>query len=104
MLLLLETHITKDSFSESNIKSLKMEQDANGTITVSELGRPRRYITDHDANGKGVFNSSFEEDVGSTVLPGILLYDTFLQTQNPIQMNDGQDLKNMRAAEPHAGL
>ncbi|ETS83400.1 hypothetical protein PFICI_05276 [Pestalotiopsis fici W106-1] len=81
-----------------------MEKDANGTITVSELGKPRRYITDHDADGKGVFNKSFEEDIGSTVLPGILLYDTFLQTQTPIQMNNGEDLKNMKAAQPHAGL
>ncbi|KAK6062733.1 cupin domain protein [Seiridium cupressi] len=81
-----------------------MEKDANGTMTVSELGRPKRYITDHDGEGKGVFNTGFEEDVSSTVLPGILLYDTFLQTQTPIQMNGGADLKAMKEQPPHAGL
>lgn len=81
-----------------------MEKDANGTIIVSELGKPKRYITDHDGEGKGVFNTTFEENVTSTVLPGILLYDTFLQTQNPIQMNHGADLDAMKGQPPHDGL
>lgn len=53
-----------------------MEKDANRTIIVSELCKPKRYITDHNEHGQGVFSNEFEEDFSSTVLPGILPYDT----------------------------
>lgn len=70
-----------------------MEKDENGKVTVSELGKPTRYVTDHNTEGKAVFSDAFDDNVSSTVLPGILLYDSYISPTHPIQMNDGADLK-----------
>ncbi|KAF4973926.1 hypothetical protein FZEAL_9112 [Fusarium zealandicum] len=70
-----------------------MEKDQDGKVIVSELGKPRRYITDHNAEGKAVFNTAFDENVSSLALPGFITYDSFTTPSHPVQMNDGADLK-----------
>ncbi|KAM0547818.1 hypothetical protein ACHAPJ_010164 [Fusarium lateritium] len=70
-----------------------MEKDESGNVIVSELGKPTRYITDHNDRGKAIFNNVLDERVSPTVLPGVILYDSFVSPTYPIQMNDGADLK-----------
>ncbi|KAF4966316.1 hypothetical protein FSARC_5988 [Fusarium sarcochroum] len=73
-----------------------MEKDESGNVIVSELGKPTRYITDHNADGKAVFNNALDEKVPSTVLPGVILYDSFISPTHPIQMDNGSDLKTAK--------
>ncbi|KAI1863840.1 uncharacterized protein JN550_009338 [Neoarthrinium moseri] len=73
-----------------------MEKDENSKPILSELGRPRRYITDHSADGKSVFSNTLEEEIPSVAFHGTIIFDAFVSSQTPVEMNGGADLKAMQ--------
>ncbi|KAH6648504.1 hypothetical protein BKA67DRAFT_575006 [Truncatella angustata] len=77
------------------------EQDKLDTLG---LGQPKRFITDHDAQGRSIFSNAFTEEVPSTPKPGAVVHDVFVSTQTPAQMNNGEDLKAMADLPPVEGI
>jgi quercetin dioxygenase-like cupin family protein len=81
-----------------------MEKDNNGNITLSELGKPKRYVTDHDEKGESIFSTAFDEHVTPAAIPGTLLYDVFTLTQSPAQLNGNADIEAMKSLTQATGL
>ncbi|KAF7533636.1 hypothetical protein G7054_g6909 [Neopestalotiopsis clavispora] len=56
--------------------------------------RPRRYVTDHNAEGKSVFSSVLDEELTPTAAHGLNIYDAFIALQQqPAQMASMTDLE-----------
>jgi quercetin dioxygenase-like cupin family protein len=81
-----------------------MEKDENGNVTLSELGKPKRYMTEFNAEGKSIFETTFDESIAPIAYPGALSYEIYTSTQHPIDMAGNADLKAMKELAPATSI
>ncbi len=62
-----------------------------------ELGRPKRYITTHNAEGKAIFSEAFDETLTAHEIPGMVYYEAYKTFEAPVNMTDEADLKAIEA-------
>ncbi|KAF3006951.1 hypothetical protein E8E14_003006 [Neopestalotiopsis sp. 37M] len=72
-----------------------MSTDTQQIVETSEQPRiPRRYVTDHNDEGKSVFSSVLDEELTPTAAHGLNVYDAFIAPQQqPAQMASMTDLE-----------
>lgn len=74
-----------------------MSTDTQQIVEASEQPRiPRRYVTDHNAEGKSVFSSVLDEELTPTATHGLNFYDAFIAPQQqPAYMTSMSDVKEV---------
>lgn len=70
-----------------------MEPQGKSEVALgSPLGKPNRYITTHDGEGKAVFSKAFDEALTRHEIPGMLFYEAYKTFEAPINMSDESDI------------
>ncbi|KAF4624947.1 hypothetical protein G7Y89_g13218 [Cudoniella acicularis] len=58
------------------------------------LSHPKRFITDHDSNGKAIFAKSLQEDIPFEQIPNDAIFSLCYATnRNPVDMSSNADIK-----------
>jgi quercetin dioxygenase-like cupin family protein len=77
-----------------------MESETNPKVPPNpSIGKPNRYITTHNDEGKAVFSQVFDEALATYEIPGMLFYEAYKTFQAPVNMTDEADIK---AIQSHA--
>lgn len=81
-----------------------MESNSNPEVPASPpLGRPKRYVTTHDAEGKAVFSQAFDVSVTAHEIPGMYYYEAYKTFDAPANMTDEADIKAVQSRAADEG-